>query len=468
VSRRRGAAALLGALAALAVPCLRGEAHAALTWDASVGAGVQWTDNLHFDPRTPIEEGRRQPVEELIFVGTPSVQLAWAEGRDRLQLAYAGEYQRFSGDEELDALWVHDLAGSLGWRRWDPFFLEVRERLDREARSQQRETEAVVDQIDHNVVTVRSGFWREYGTRGIVDIGYRGELDSYPGVDDADRVLRHSGEVLWRYRWTPIYQTELRASWGRVSRDLNADYTEGRVFLGVDQRISEQLSAAYGLELIRQDVVSGGVAGGQERGDRTALLKGASLSGGHERGGSWRLAYQEYLEGEPDGDTLERKRASAEATLNARLGSSWWTRGWYEARDYRDSGREEHAWGPMTTARWLLVPWLAGDLAASWTSTAVREADQPQVEDHTVRLAAGLVARVSARLTLEAGYCYRKNDSDDAARSYRGNLVFAYLTGHFRALQPRQLPASHVFALITSPDDEPGQTGGVGAGENGR
>lgn len=460
-------AAVLSAVAALVLVATAGDGRAAFTYDLSLGAGVMRNDNLHLDPRTPVEDELRQPVRETILTVTPGVQTAWESERDFLHLDYSGEYQRFSGDEERDPEWVHTIAAVLNWRRWAPFFLEAGEERARVPRSQERETEAVVDQIDQNRASVRSGFGRELGTRGVVELAYRGELENYPGVADADRVLRQSGEGLWRYRWTPLWETELRAAYGFVERDLASDYTEARASAAVEQRLNERMTLVYGLEWVREEDDEPGEAAGTAEEwlpeERTSLLKSAALSGDLEHGGVWELAYEDSLAGLPEGDTLKTRRASARATQRARLGSSLRTEGWHETRDYRDSGRQETAWGPVIAARWMIAPWLAADLAGSWTSTAIRERGQEEVVDRTGRVAAGFVALLYDRLALETGYGYRKNGSTDALRSYSGNVAYVLLTFHFRRLGGRELPASYASSLVT-PGDTPGQTSTGDAG----
>jgi hypothetical protein len=458
------------ALAALALGWPAGDAGATLTWDGSIGTGVKVDDNLHFDPKTPVEQGRRQPVKETIFSVSPGVRVSWDEGRDLLHLRYDGEYQRFSGDEERDPLWLHDLSAELQWRRWAPLLLEARERRQRVPRTQQQDTEAIVDQIDRNLAVVRAGIAQDLGGRGAAELVYHGELENYPGVDDADRVLRHAGEGLWRYRWSPLWQTELRASYGWVDRELSRDFTEARAAAAVDQRLSERVHLAYSLEWVREadDEPSAGEpdAAGADPEVRTSLLKAAALDGTLERGGGWRLRYEDRLEGLPEGDTLTARRGSADVTLRARLGSFVRSEGWYEKREYRNSGREETAWGPLVAARWVAAPRVVCEAAGSWTDTKIREPGQEEYEDRTTRVAAGVLVLLLDRVSLEGGYAYRKNDSTAALRSYADNLIYALLTLHLRPIQGSP-PATYASGLVTQPGDEPGQTGaggGTGAG----
>lgn len=464
----RGRPGLIATAVALAVVACAAPGRAALLWDVSLGGGVVRDDNLHFDPETPEEDGLRQPVGETISSVSPGARLLWSAERDRLSLNYVGEYQRFSGDEEQDPQWVHALTADLDWRRWAPFFLEVRERRDRVPRSQERETEAVIDQIDRNQVQARTGLGWDLGARGVAELGYRGELENYPGVSDADRVLRQVGEARWRYRWTPLTQSEVRAAYGWVQRDLASDYTEALASVAVEQRLSERLNLRYGLAWVREEDDEPGEeeAAPEEwvAEVRSSLLASAALSGSMLRGGAWRLAYADTLQGLPEGDTLKTRRFSADLTQRARLGSFLRVEGWHEARDYRDSGREEFAWSPAVTARWMIAPWLAGDLALSWTNTEIREPEEDDVDDETARAAAGLVALLYDRLTLEVGYGRRKNDSSDPLRSYTSNVVYGLLTFYYHPVPAGRLPASYASRLVTAPEDQPGGTGIAGAG----
>jgi hypothetical protein len=46
------------------------------------------------------------------------------------------------------------------------------------------------------------------------------------------------------------------------------------------------------------------------------------------------------------------------------------------------------------------------------------------------------------------GYGYRKNDSADALRTYKNNLVIALVTYHFRPVESGHLPASYASGLV--------------------
>lgn len=478
---------MLGALAAgvILVAGQASEGRAALVYDVTLGAGVQLNDNFHLDPSTPIVAGAegvegavgagetpapRQPQKETIYTVNPGFMLAWSEGRDRLQVDYGGEHSTFRGDEQRDSQWVHTIAADLGWRRWSPFFLEAREERSRVPRTQEREGEASVDQVDRNRISARTGLDLEVGPRSTVELAYRGELETYsvsgadpaagetaPGTDEFDRVERHFGEALGRHRWTPLWDSEVRVAYGYVGRVLSSDFTELRAALSVGQRWSESLALRYHLEWIRED--DDGPAGTDPATEaaateapvetvRTHLLVGAEIRGNLERGGSWSLAYRDGVANQPDGDTLRTGRASASAAIRARLGSALDVGGWHETRDYRESGREETGWGPTLGARWLITSWSALDLGLSWTSTTIREEGRAEVEDRTTRVAAGLVVLLARRVQLEAGCGYRKNDSTDALRSYTNTIVFAQLTCRLRPVEAGRLPSSRASGLV--------------------
>ncbi len=483
------------------------EARAALIYDISLGAGAQIDDNFHLDPRTAVEEraegeaALRQPVKETIFIVSPGLTAMWLGERDRLQLLYNGAYSMFQGDEERDSFWTHAVTADLSWRRWSPFFLEAREERSRVPRSQEREGEAWVDQVDRNLLSVRTGLEAELGARSTFELAYRGELESYSAsgaaapvaeetdsaadvIEELDRLERHYGEALLRHRWSPLWGSELRAAYGKVGRDLAPDYTELRASLAVEQRWSEHLSLRYRLEWRREEdgepatgagtavegtAADGTVAGGAAAvppvaGIRSNLLGGAEIRGILERGGSWNLGYQLGQQVQPDGDTLETGRASAAVSIRARLGSTLDLGGWHETRDFRESGREETAWGPTVGARWLLTPWSAFDLAGSWTSTSIREEALAEVEDRTTRVAAGLVLLLVKRVQLDLGYGYRKNDSTDALRAYANNLYFAQLTFHFKPVEAGRIPASYASRLVVGgvPSGGAAQAGDAG------
>lgn len=467
MSTRRNPRGPIAAAALVALVVCAAPGQAALVWDLSLGGGVVRDDNLHFDPQTPAEQGLRQPVSETVTTISPGAKASWQADRDRLRLDYVGEYQRFSGDEEQDDLWVHALSADLDWRRWAPFYLEVRERRERVPRSQQREVEAVIDQIDRNRLQARAGLGRELGARGVVELGYRGELENYPGVADVDRVLRQFAEGLWRYRWAPLVQSEVRAAYGLVERDLSSDYTEARASVAIEQRLSERVNLRYGLGWVREeDDEPGELEPAPEEWvaeTRSSLLASAALSGSLARGGAWRLLYADTLQGLPEGDTLKTRRVSADVTARTRLGSYLRAEGWHEAREYRDSGREEFAWSPVVSARWMIAPWLAGELAGSWTNTTIREPEADEIDDDTARFAAGLVALLYQRLTLEVGYGHRKNDSSDALRSYTSNVVYGMLTFYYHPVPGGRLPVSYASRMVTSPEDQPGRSAASGA-----
>jgi len=472
-----------GALGAIAVGVVllagpASEGRAALTYDISLGAGVLVDDNFHLDPRTPVvegEEGLRQPVKETIYTANPGVVASWSEGRDRLRLNYAGEYSTFRGDEKRDPSWVHQIRADLNWRRWAPFFLEAQEERSRVPRTQERDGEASVDQIDRNRVLVHTGLVSEMGPRSTVEMAYRGELETYsvnraaepveeetdPGIEEFDRVQRQYGEALVRHSWNPLWGSELRVAYGQVDRDLASDYAELRASLTVDQKWSEHIALRYRLEWRREDDDKPArkdpaaaatevteATGAPVDTERTNLLMAAEIRGALERGGSWSLAYKDGLADQPDGDTLKTGRTSAAVAMRARLGSTLDAGGWHETRGYRTSGREETAWGPTLALRWMITTWSALDLGGSWTKTTLSEEGLDEVEDRTTRASAGLVLLLFKRVQLEAGYGYRKNESTDALRSYANNLVFALVSFHFRPVESGNLPSSRASGLI--------------------
>ena len=133
------------------------------------------------------------------------------------------------------------------------------------------------------MVSARTGLVWEFGARGTVELAYRGELETYPQVEDADRVLRQYGEGLARYRWTPLWETEFRVSYGQVERELTADYDELSASVAVDQRLSEHLALRYSLEWLRDayDAPPGDDAAPEPQGPTvsTSLLVGGRGQG---------------------------------------------------------------------------------------------------------------------------------------------------------------------------------------------
>ena len=445
---RRKFRVLLGAVAAGTV-LMAGrtpEGRAALTYDFSVGAGTFVNDNFYLDPESGAE-GQRKPVSETTFTVAPEFNLDWAGQHDHLSGSYSGNYVQFAGDEDLDPRWMHDLSANLGWRRWNPFFLEVHETLSLGPTAQERDVQALIDYTYTNMVSARTGMVWELGARGSVELGYRGELETYPQVEDADRVLRQYGEGVASYRWSPLWSTEFSVSYGQVDRKLTADYTELSVSAAVDQRLSEHLALRYGLEWNR-DAYEAAPGGGEVPGaagtTESSWLKSVEISGDLSVGGQWNLGYEDTLDYLPDGDTIETGRASAGVDLRARLGSTLAVEGWHETRDYRVSDRAETAWGSTLDARWMIRPWAAFDLLGEWTNTTIREEASPEIEERTARAAAGILFLALQHLQLEAGCDYRSNDSSDAQRSYTGSRVYAFATYYFRPPAPGTLPSSHL------------------------
>ncbi|HWR97885.1 MAG TPA: hypothetical protein VN317_05625, partial [Candidatus Methanoperedens sp.] len=161
-------------------------------------------------------------------------------------------------------------------------------------------------------------------------------------------------------------------------------------------------------------------------------------------------SYDDRLESQPDGDTLQLGRASADGRLRARLGSEISAAMWHESREFRVSGRDETDWGPTLFARWAIAPWFALDLGGTWTNSTIREPEAGQIEDRTSRAAAAFVVLMGRHMVAEAGYSYRNNDSTDAERSYTANLYFAGLTYHFGVIPPGTIPTSEVGRLSSS------------------
>jgi hypothetical protein len=162
------------------------------------------------------------------------------------------------------------------------------------------------------------------------------------------------------------------------------------------------------------------------------------------------LSYDDRLESQPNGDTLELGRASLYGRFRARLGSEIVSGIWRETRDFRISGREDTDWGPTLFARWLIAPWAALDAGGSWVRSDIHAPGEEDLEDRTTRVGAAALVLVGRHLVAEAGYVYRRNDSTDPARGYTANLLFAGLTYHFATVQPGRLPASTIDRLTTS------------------
>ncbi len=427
-------------------------ARASLSYDVALGAGGLLTDNLHLDPEEGGAEGRA-PVQETIFAVSPTLQLGWKGSEDSLQGTYRGQYWTFSGDEVRDPLWLHDLRAELAWRRWSPAFLEAEAVRERIPRYQDSEGQALVDQLDRTSIVLRSGLGWDFSARDRLEMVYRGSREDFSGTDDADRILRHFGEGLLRHQWTPLLGSEVRLSYGSVQRELTEDSTELRVAVSADRRASERLRMSGRLEWRREgfgDLAAGGTSTDQTSSSRTALFASAEVMGDLMRGGSWRLAYEDRLEDAPDGGTLRTGRASAKASLRARLGSELDARVYHEARDFRESGREEESWGPIVLARWVVSPWAAFDLGGSWSSTDVREGDAAEVTDRALRVAAAIVILAGRHLQAELGYGRRENDSTEATRSYSANVFYAWLIWHWGVLEPGTIPESDVTQLISS------------------
>jgi hypothetical protein len=425
------------------------EGWAALNYDFSLGAGVTANDNFYLDPETDVE-GERGPVKETTFFVSPALDLAWTAPQDHLTGQYRGEYWQFSGDEDLDPRWSHNLEADLSWRRWRPFFFEASVSLDFGPTAQERDIQPVIDYTYTNLVAARTGLHWKFSVRGEAELAYRGELETYPDVEDADPILRQYGEGLVRYRWSPFWESEFRVSYGHVERELTADYDELEAAVLVDQRLSEHLALRYGLEWIRDDY-DAAPGPGAESGVHDSFLGSAEIRGDLSRGGHWRLAYEEDLDDLSDGDTLESGRASAEVLLRSRLGSTVDIEGWYDTLDYQLSGREEKEWGGTIDVRWMIAPWAAFDVRGAWTDNTIREREQAEVEDRTLGVAAGIMVLMFKRLQFETGYDYRSNDSTDELRSYTGNRFYAFATYHFRPLASGVLPSSYITRMENYP-----------------
>lgn len=400
---------------------------------------------MHNTPDSP-GDGSPPPVTETAYVYSPTLLLGWTVPRDHLNLSYRGEYRTFDGDEKHDALWIHNLAADLSWRRWSPVFLEVSEAWGRVPRSQERDGVAVVDQIDSSRLTVRTGIVRELGARGAMELAYGMEQVTFPGTEDADRAQRQYGEGLARYRWTPLLGSEFRLSYGWLDRSLAAESTEARASAAVEQRFSEHLAARYSLEWIRSeaDRLVDQVAEPEESGltIRTSLLKGVGITGELSPVSSWNLNYadtQEYL---ADGDTLQSSRASVGVAWRAWLGSSLRAGGWYAQREYRVSGRKETAWGPTADLRLAITRWLACSVGGGWSSATIREEGLEEREDRRTQASAGIVGSLGRHVMFQTGYQYQHSSSTDAMRSFTSNLYMAQVTYYLGAFVSLHVPSS--------------------------
>jgi len=313
------------------------------------------------------------------------------------------------------------------------------------------DVQAFIDYSYTNEVTVRTGLMRELGARGEVQLAYRGELETYPQVENADRVLSQYGEASVRYRWSPLWGSAFSVSYGHVERDLTADYDELTVSASADQRLSEHLELRYGLEWIRDTydaapavAATAGTGGGS---DYSSLLLSADVKGDLARKGYWALGYEDTLEYLSDGDSLERGRASATLALRSRVDSTLTLEGWHDAVDYRISERADKEWGARVSARWMITPKAACDFLGTWMNTTIRQEASAEIDDHTLEAGAGVVVMVFDHLQLEAGYVYRNNDSNEELRTYASNRLYAFLTYHFQPLKSGELPSSYLSRL---------------------
>jgi hypothetical protein len=440
IRRRLFATAMTAVL--LAVIVIPRTATAALIYDISLGAGVEYNDNFYNDPETS-EEGQQQPVQETTYTVSPSLRLAWEAPRDHLSLAYGGEFSTYSGDVELDSRWTHTLSANFAWRRWSPFFLEIQDTLSLDPEPQERNVQPVIDWISTNQLSVRTGMVWEFSARGAAELAYRGELETYPNAEDADRVLRNYGEGVVHYSWSPLWGSKFRVSYGRVERELAVDYDEMSVLAAVNQRLSEHLALHYSLEWVRDSYeaapAADGAPGDQGSTVDNSLLASVGISGDLRAGGSWGMGYEETLDYLSDGDTLETGRASANVAFRARLGSTLGAGVWYEVGDYRVSSREETSWGANLGARWAIAPWLACNVNGDWSNTTIQEEGLAEVEDRLIEASAGVVAGVGSHFTLQAGYEFQRNNSTDSTRTYSSNRIFASLSYHLQALVPWEL-----------------------------
>jgi hypothetical protein len=440
VSRRLSAAATAALL--LVVVALPPKAAAVLTYDLSLGAGVEYNDNFYNAPETS-EEDQQQPVQEMTYTLEPAVRLIWEAPHDLLDFGYRGEFSRYSGDEDVDPLQTHTLDASLTWRRWSPFFLEVRETLSRDADPRYRDVQPQIDYTYTNEAYVRTGLAWEFGARGAAELAYRGELETYPDVDNADRVLSNYGEGVLRYNWSPLLGSEFRASYGLVERDLTPDYDELEVYAGVNQRLSEHLALRYSLEWVRDSYEAAPTADGApaDRGSDvyTSLLPSFEISGDFMVDGSWSLSYEDTLEYLQDGDTLETARASAAVAYRARLGSTLTAEIWHEKSDYQLSPREDMTWGTTLGARWVIAPWLGCNFDGEWSSTTIQEEGMADVDDDTIDASVAIIAAFGRHVTAEVGYELERNSSSDPTRTYTSNRLYTWLTYHLQALVPGAL-----------------------------
>lgn len=448
---KRLALALGGMLPLLLSPA---DLLAALSYDLSLGASVMHTDNLHLDAE-PRDEGQPEPVQETIYAAVPGAQLDWREGGDHLLANYRGEYWTFTGDEDRDPEWIHRLSSELEWRRWEPYFLEAGVAYERVPRYEGDQNEAILDQLDRTLFSLRTGFSWSLGATRTLEVDYRGEFESFSGGGEAedDRIVRHYAEGLMRRLWGPLWESEVSARYGRVTQDLTEDSSELHLAAALSYRVSERLDARARVEWVREDPdgsESDSGDGGSASDTQTTFLTSAEIRRELERGGFWSLSYEERLQDMSDGDTLAVGRAAAGCTLRARLGSEVGAGFWYEDREYRLSGRDETAWGPTATARWVIAPWAALDLAGSWEETTTREPGEEEVEDRTARIGAAVVALFGRHLVAEAGYAYRENDSTNDEDSYTANFFYAGLNYYVGVIPPGDLPASTIAGFIYS------------------
>jgi hypothetical protein len=441
--RARVAAAVL--LAALAAVCGSDPARAALIYDFSLGGGVELNDNIFLVPR-PTVEGQAAPVKSTVLAYSPGVKLSWEDRQDWLRLDYQGVHQDFHGEGSPPAVWLHDLSAELQWRNRRPFFLEVREDY---ARVPQYRSSAEVDLYagsDRNTVTVRPGLSWDLGRTGVLDLALRGESQAFPHNPTAESERSVYGEVSHLRRWTPLWSTSLRLDYGEVRRTLEPDYREAGATLEVDQRWSPGVSAVYSLEW-RQDRYASGESsatpGGQGGGRSDSyLLKGVTINGQLEYGGSWHLLYQDRIEDLLTGERLKAGRGTAEFELRSRLGSRMGLVALYENRRFATSGRKEVVWGPTASARWVMTSWLALDLDGFWTRIQSEEPGLPEVVDRQLSLAAGFIFVLARHVQCEVGYRYLADDSTDPNNTFRNNRVAALLTWFFQPLRPGVIPES--------------------------
>ena len=394
--------------------------------DATLGAGIGRDNN----PR--LLSDQEEISADTVFVGTAGLSLGWQEGSDVFSLSYGGRYYNYSSGENED-LSLHALTGNLRWTRILPFTFDISEALSIEPKDTSKSSKDVYNLIQRNELSVTVGnAWNSSPTLKW-EPSLRGALLTFPGEEGTDTARILHAEVIVHKGISPTLEGIFVV--GATYENHTVGLDEGDVLINAGGRWQPRRDVMVQLGLERR-------WSRDEDDARSAYWLGQFVAKRESRGATiGNFQYSRMLRDQPDGTTREDDTLAADWTFSDDRGD--WLRPKFMYSKQRTVGEDsqETEWGPGVAGRLAITSRLALDAEVVWSTQSIEDAAESYRED-LVEGRCSLIGVIGSHFTAEAGYSYGNNDSEKELESYTSQRFFLLVTYYYRSLKPRFIPAS--------------------------